>query len=71
MIKISLCIPNYNRSRSLFKVLRDCQNQTIPPYEIIVQDDRSEEKELAYIQKHLKGNKIIKFGVNKVNLGKV
>lgn len=67
--RISLCVPNYNRGRDLIKVLRDCTRQTIEPFEIIIQDDRSSLDELSYIKNHLKLTKNMSFEVNKKNLG--
>ncbi|MBI1863531.1 glycosyltransferase family 2 protein [Candidatus Microgenomates bacterium] len=67
--KISLCIPNYNRAHDLLQVVKDCVNQTIEPYEIIIQDDRSNAEELRIIRKGLKLKKHMSFEVNKKNLG--
>lgn len=67
--RISLCIPNYNRGHDLLKVVADCMNQTVEPFEILIQDDRSSPEELKIIKKGLKLKKNMSFGINKKNLG--
>lgn len=69
MLKISICIPNYRRPLDLLKAVEDCQKQTVAPYEIIVQDDNSPEKELGIIKKNLPKNII--FIQNRKTLGMI
>lgn len=69
MIKLSLCIPNYNRAKSLIRVIEDCKNQTVPPFEIVITDDQSDHDELVRIQEYIKASSGIRFSVNKKNLG--
>lgn len=56
MLKVSICIPNYRRAFDLLKVISDCEKQTVSPYEIIVQDDHSPQKEFNIIKKNISKN---------------
>lgn len=67
--RISICIPNYNRSNQLIEVLEDCAHQTIKPYEVIVQDNHSNQKELLTIKKYLKVHNNIALYINRKNIG--
>lgn len=69
--KISICIPNYNRADNLKELLLDCQNQTISPYEIIVQDDSLDESEIKKIGVIVKQFTGIRYQRNQKNLGLV
>lgn len=68
-IRISVCIPNYNRAQDLDDVLNDCMIQTSKPYEVIVQDDSFDKKEIKKIDRVLAHYKGVKFYRNKKNIG--
>lgn len=68
-IRISVCIPNYNRAKDLDDVLSDCVIQTSRPYEIIVQDDSFEQKEIKKIDRVIARYNNVTFYRNKKNLG--
>lgn len=67
MLKISICIPNYRRPLDLLKVINDCNRQTVAPYETIVQDDHSPQKEFNIIKKNIPKN--IVFNSNLKTIG--
>ena len=69
--RISICIPNYNRAANLKELLLDCKNQTISPYEIIVQDDSYIESEIKSIRSVVKQFKGVLYFHNSKNLGLV
>ncbi len=69
--KISICIPNYNRADNLKELLLDCLDQTISPYEIIVQDDSVDESEIKSIRTVVKQFKDVRYYRNVKNLGLV
>jgi len=48
--KISICIPNFNRANRLQKLIFDLQNQTVEPFEVIINDDCSSKEEIAKIK---------------------
>lgn len=68
-IRISVCIPNYNRSGDLDDVLKDCMSQTSLPYEIIIQDDSYDQKEIKKINRVIARYKKVKYYRNKKNIG--
>jgi glycosyltransferase involved in cell wall biosynthesis len=68
-IRISVCIPNFNRAQDLDDVLSDCMIQTSRPYEIIVQDDSFDTKEIKKIDRVIVRYKGVKFHRNKKNVG--
>ncbi len=68
-VRISVCIPNYNRAENLDEVLQDCLNQTSKPFEIIVQDDSFKKTEIRRIDKVISRYKEIKFTRNSTNIG--
>ncbi len=43
-MKVSVCIPTYNRPKFLKQAIESCLNQTVKPYEIIIGDDSNDEK---------------------------
>lgn len=67
--RISLCIPNYNRAEDLLVVVEDCKNQTVSPFEIIIQDDKSAPDQLNIVKKGLKLTKNMRFYTSRVNRG--
>ncbi len=64
---LSLCIPSYNRADDIIQVLKDLQQQTVPPYEIVVNDDCSDEKDVKKIKAFLKTMPQVKWYENKKN----
>lgn len=64
---LSICIPNFNRSIHLQKLIFDLQNQTVEPYEVIISDDCSSKRELDTIKKYMPIN--YRLIVNKYNIG--
>lgn len=66
---ISVCIPNYNRADNLRQVLHDCIQQTIQPYEIIVQDDSTDLHEIKKIKRLMKRYPHVRYALNKKNIG--
>jgi len=69
LIRLSLCIPNYNRAYDLLRVIEDIKAQTVKPYEVIIVDDISDKKNTAIIKKRLKLEPHMKYSVNKKNQG--
>jgi len=69
--RISICIPNFNRSSNLDELLRDCKNQTVSPYEVLIQDNSSDVNERAKIDHVVSRYKWIKFERNRKNVGLV
>lgn len=66
-IKLSICIPSYNRPELLEKALTSVINQTIKPFEVVIVDDCSTE-DMSKIKKLCK--KVgFKYLVNKRNIG--
>lgn len=66
-IKLSICIPSYNRPDLLEKALQSILNQTKKPYEVVVVDDCSTE-DMSKICKLCK-KEGFKYFVNKKNIG--
>lgn len=66
---ISVCIPNYNRASNLKQVLRDCAQQTVPPFEIIIQDDSTDDREIRKIDALMHRYPQVRFYRNRKNLG--
>lgn len=64
---LSLCIPSYNRADDIIQVLKDLQAQTIAPYEIVINDDCSDEKDVKKIKAFLKTMPQVKWYANKTN----
>lgn len=67
--RISICIPNFNRAKCLEQVLDDCVNQTVQPYEIIVQDDSTDRREMRKIDRLITRFPQLRFYRNKHNIG--
>ena len=69
-IKISLCIPQYNRIDYLLKSLEIIARQTYPNIEIVISDDCSTDDTTASIEKISPNYKYnIRYERNEVNLG--
>ncbi len=69
-MKISICIPQYNRIAYLSKSLKQIEEQEYPDIEVIISDDRSEDNTVEVIealQKHYKYPLV--FSRNEINLG--
>lgn len=73
LIKISILIPAYNRPHYLIEALVSVLNQTVQPYEIIIADDntKNREKNFQALLPYLKKSPHIKFVQNIQNLGGV
>lgn len=65
---ISVCIATYNGEKYLKEQLDSLVNQTIPPYEVILQDDCSSDNTVE-IAKQYTDKLNLKIYVNEVNLG--
>jgi glycosyltransferase involved in cell wall biosynthesis len=71
--KISVCIPSYNRSIFLEPLLDSIRKQTVQPYEIVVCEDFSDERDeiekilIEFQQRYPDIN--LKYFLNTVNLG--
>jgi GT2 family glycosyltransferase len=64
--KLSIVIPSHNRGHDMVQVLIDLERQTMPPFEIVITDDKSDPKELKIITDHLRTSKnSIRFYKNK------
>jgi glycosyltransferase involved in cell wall biosynthesis len=50
MARVSVVIPNYNRSHFILETIRNMQAQTLAPYEIIVVDDGSTDNSLELLE---------------------
>lgn len=71
-MKISICIPTYNRPELLMEALNSCLNQTLKPFEIIIGDDSkdNETQEAIRILKESKKDKeLVRYFKNPVSLG--
>jgi glycosyltransferase involved in cell wall biosynthesis len=69
-MKISICIPQYNRIAYLLRSLRQIENQDHPDIEVVVSDDLSDdntEEAIKELQKNYKYPLV--FSRNEVNLG--
>lgn len=64
---LSLCIPSYNRADDIIQVLKDLQKQTVAPYEIVINDDCSDERDVKKIKAFLKTMPSVKWYANKKN----
>lgn len=64
---LSLCIPSYNRADDIIQVLKDLKAQTVSPYEIVINDDCSEERDVKKIKAFLKTMPQVKWYANKKN----
>lgn len=71
-MRISICIPTYNRPDLLMEAVRSCLAQTLQPFEIIIGDDskntQSQEAVLELLERGL-GTDQIKYHKNPVSLG--
>lgn len=71
-MRISICIPTYNRPDLLMEALRSCLAQTLQPFEIIIGDDSkntlSQEAVLELLERGV-GADQIKYHKNPVSLG--
>lgn len=59
-MKISIIIPTYNRPDLLLECISSCLFQTLPPYEIIIGDDSSNDDSKKIVEQIIKDNKKIK-----------
>lgn len=66
-VKISICIPTFNRADLLEKTILSCLNQTQKPFEILVVDNHSTDTTKEVAEKYKK--KGIKYFRNRKNLG--
>lgn len=74
MVKISVCIPAYNRSLFLKPLIDSILVQSYPVYEIVICEDKSPEREkirdiVSEINDSLPSNHKIKYYENESNLG--
>ena len=71
-MKISICIPTYNRPDLLTLALESCFKQTLLPNEILIGDDSINNETEILINEIIKNNKtniIIRYFHNKPSLG--
>ena len=68
-MKVSICIPTYNQTRYLEKVLNSILNQTYKDYEIIVSDDSTNNDVRNLIEEYSKKTDAIKYYRNGKPLG--
>ncbi|TQV61723.1 MAG: glycosyltransferase [Sulfurovum sp.] len=66
--KISICLATYNGEKYLKEQLDSLLNQTLTPYEVIIQDDCSTDNTVE-IAKQYTDKLNLKIYVNEVNLG--
>jgi glycosyltransferase domain-containing protein len=59
-MQISIIIPTYNRPDLLKECINSCLSQSLPPYEIIIGDDSSNDSSKEMIDKIIKENSSIK-----------
>lgn len=59
-MKISIIIPTYNRPDLLKECIYSCLSQTLPPYEIIIGDDSSNDDSKNMVEEIIKENADIK-----------
>ena len=52
-VKISVVIASYNGAEFLVEQLESIRNQTMPPDELIICDDRSKDKENYHLQQQI------------------
>jgi len=67
--KISICIPNYNDSKTLPKTIESAINQTYTDTRIIVLDDGSEDNSLGIINEYAKKDPRIQVHTHDKNMG--
>jgi abequosyltransferase len=56
-MKISICIPQYNRIKYLIKSLDELQNQNYSDFEVVISDDCSQDDTTNQIHKYIKSSK--------------
>ena len=56
-MKISICIPQYNRIDYLIKSLDELQDQSYSDFEVVISDDCSQDDTTNQIQEYLKSSK--------------
>jgi len=56
-MKISICIPQYNRIEYLIKSLDELQNQSYSDFEVVISDDCSQDDTTLQIQEYIKYSK--------------
>lgn len=56
-MKISICIPQYNRIEYLIKSLDELQDQSYTDFEVVISDDCSQDETTNQIQEYLKSSK--------------
>lgn len=70
MMKISICIPTYNRPDLLEEALESCFNQTLQPFEILIGDDSTNNETSSLIKKLQDNNQFnIQYFYNNPSLG--
>lgn len=69
-VRISICIPTFNRADLLSQTLQSVANQTIRPYEVIVVDNGSTD-ETSKVGEYYRKKYDYKFIVNRKNLGMI
>lgn len=57
-MKVSICIPTYNRPNFLKEAIDSCLKQTYLPYEIIVSDDSSNDESQLLVKKIKESNSV-------------
>lgn len=71
-MRISICIPTYNRPDLLMQALRSCLIQSLQPFEILIGDDSKDDLSKVAVSELLEsgvGTRQIKYHRNPVSLG--
>ena len=71
-VKLSICIPAYNRPNELIELLDSIERQAYAPHEVIICEDRSPEREdisSAVQSFKRRSNLVVRYYENDVNLG--
>lgn len=69
MDKVSIVIPNFNKSKYIEETLLSAINQTYENIEIICVDDRSTDTSVEIIDQYSKEDKRFKYFINEQNMG--
>ncbi len=71
-MKITVCIPTYNRPDLLKEAIESCLMQSYPPYEIIIGDDSKNDDSLKLVDSYILNNNVkIVYQKNAPSLGQL
>jgi len=68
-MKISICIPTYNRLQNLKICLESCLNQSVLPYEILIGDDSTNDDTKKFVNFNQRNDVKIRYKKNEPSLG--